>query len=172
MDDEIKEEIEHKRTLIKDYTRRLRVLERQVAKFGLHTPSYIQVEIEEINENIQILISEIEIRQQKLKTTDQQIQKYNQQESNSNDSLSIYPEVAYCNRCSACDTLLGPGLIFCTNCGTRVVQPFSQSSPVVYSPTTPSLHPQHNQCSLCDAPLSPGLIFCTNCGNRVTTHNV
>ena len=48
--DELREEIQHQRELQKQYRKRLRVLEQQVAKFGIHVPAYIQIEIDEINE--------------------------------------------------------------------------------------------------------------------------
>lgn len=62
MDDpeEIKEEIEHQKGLIKDYRKRLRVLERQAAVFGLQIPPYIQIEIDEITQRIETCETKIE----------------------------------------------------------------------------------------------------------------
>lgn len=51
--DELKEEIAHQRTLQKEYRKRLRVLEQQAAKFGVHAPPHIQVEIDDITEKMQ-----------------------------------------------------------------------------------------------------------------------
>ncbi len=51
--DEIREEIAHNKALIKEYKKSLRVLELQAAKFGLHVPPYIQIEIDEIRERVQ-----------------------------------------------------------------------------------------------------------------------
>src|SRR5689334_22224378 len=51
MDDpeDIKEEIEHQKALIKRYTKRLRVLEEQAAEFGkLYTPAHIVNEISDL----------------------------------------------------------------------------------------------------------------------------
>jgi hypothetical protein len=52
--DEIKEEILHQRDLQKEYRKRIRVLEKQAAKFGdAYVPPHIQVEIDELTEKIQ-----------------------------------------------------------------------------------------------------------------------
>jgi CheY-like chemotaxis protein len=50
--DEIKEEIAHQRALKKEYSKRIRALELQAAKFGLYTPSYIPVEIDDLLKEI------------------------------------------------------------------------------------------------------------------------
>jgi len=69
-DDEIKEEIAHNRVLIKEYNKHLKVLELQAAKFGLHIPSYIQVEIDELNKNIQECKRLIHDHERQLLSTD------------------------------------------------------------------------------------------------------
>src|SRR6266487_4792495 len=66
--DELKEEIAHCQALIKDYTKRLRVLERQAAKFGIHVPPQIQVEIDELAEKIQKLTKTVDDHKQLLVT--------------------------------------------------------------------------------------------------------
>jgi hypothetical protein len=50
-DDELKEEIEHQRTLQKEYCKRLGILEQQAAMFGIYVP-HIQIEINELRDNI------------------------------------------------------------------------------------------------------------------------
>ncbi len=49
---ELIDEIQHNRALIKDHTERLRIRERQAAKYGLATPPEIQIEITEILDDI------------------------------------------------------------------------------------------------------------------------
>jgi hypothetical protein len=52
--EEIKEEILHQRELQKEFRKRLRVLEKQAAKFGdAYVPPHIQTEIDELNVKIQ-----------------------------------------------------------------------------------------------------------------------
>jgi hypothetical protein len=51
--EEIEEEIEHQKALIKSYRKRMRVLEQQAAAFGLHVPPHIQIEIDELAERIE-----------------------------------------------------------------------------------------------------------------------
>ena len=60
---EIKKEIEHQQTLITDYKKRLRALERQMAKFGINVPAHILMEIDEI--------------ENKISTYENQLQNYN-----------------------------------------------------------------------------------------------
>jgi septal ring factor EnvC (AmiA/AmiB activator) len=50
--EEIRENIEHSRTLIREYQKRLRVLEVQSAQFGYHVPPHIQLEIDDLNSKI------------------------------------------------------------------------------------------------------------------------
>jgi hypothetical protein len=49
----LREEIDHAKELIKIHIKTLRVLEKQAAKFSIHVPSYIQVEMDDINKDIQ-----------------------------------------------------------------------------------------------------------------------
>jgi hypothetical protein len=58
--DEIKEEIAHQRALREEHRKLLRVLERQAAKFGIHVPPYIQIEIDALIEQIQHCEQKIE----------------------------------------------------------------------------------------------------------------
>ena len=51
---ELREEINHNSDLIENYKKRLRILERQVAKFGdLNVPANLLIEIEDVTINIQ-----------------------------------------------------------------------------------------------------------------------
>jgi hypothetical protein len=45
--DEQRTEIDHTRSLIKEHTKRLRALQRQVAQFGPHTPPHIQIDLDD-----------------------------------------------------------------------------------------------------------------------------
>lgn len=50
--EEVKEEIIHHKALIKEYKKRLRILELQEAQLGLHVEPHIQIEIEALAEKI------------------------------------------------------------------------------------------------------------------------
>ncbi|KPV53708.1 hypothetical protein SE17_08070 [Kouleothrix aurantiaca] len=54
------EESRHIRRLIDEYTKRLRVLEIQVAKFGEHCPAYVLVEVDSISQRITQLSNQLE----------------------------------------------------------------------------------------------------------------
>lgn len=49
------DDLQHKQDLIQEYKKHLRALEKQAARYGIHVPSYIEVEIEEIKQKIRIL---------------------------------------------------------------------------------------------------------------------
>jgi len=57
---ELKEEIVHQRMLIQEHQRHLRLLEIQVAKFGLSAPTHLQIEINEMTDAIQRCKEKIE----------------------------------------------------------------------------------------------------------------
>src|SRR3954471_14380359 len=63
----LKEDIDHKFQLLDTHTKHLRVLETQAAKFGLHLPPYIQIELDDIRATIQQLTHEIATEQEQLK---------------------------------------------------------------------------------------------------------
>lgn len=68
-DEEIQEtleEIRHNQVVIKTYKKRLRVLEVQIAQFGMHTPPHLQVEIDDIQDKIQERSQSIEKLNRKL----------------------------------------------------------------------------------------------------------
>src|SRR5689334_14369449 len=54
--EEIKEEMARTDVLIKEHKRYLKVLEVKAAKFGLHTPPYIDIDIEATKEKLAIAI--------------------------------------------------------------------------------------------------------------------
>jgi hypothetical protein len=57
---ELKEEILHQRELQKEYRKRLRVLEKQAAKFGIYVPPHVQIEVDELQEKISECEQEID----------------------------------------------------------------------------------------------------------------
>lgn len=57
--EELKDEIAHKRELIKSYKKALQALELQAAKFGIYVPHYIQTEIDDTKRKIKELEQEI-----------------------------------------------------------------------------------------------------------------
>jgi hypothetical protein len=59
--DALRDDLEHKRDLIKAYTRRQRKLEQQAAHFGPHTPAHISIELDEVNSAIAALEREIAV---------------------------------------------------------------------------------------------------------------
>jgi hypothetical protein len=61
MDDpeEIKQEIEHQKAVVRGYRKRLYKLEEQAARFGVDTPPHIQIEIEELQERIHTILREV-----------------------------------------------------------------------------------------------------------------
>jgi hypothetical protein len=76
--DELKEEIAHQKVLIQDYSKRLRVLEKQSASFGSYTPPYIQVEIDETNRVIRSYKEKIDTTKKSLASPlDEQIKQIN-----------------------------------------------------------------------------------------------
>jgi hypothetical protein len=69
--DELKEEIEHQKGLIKAYRKRLRILERQAAGFGaLYVPTHIQTEIDDLMGKIEACKKKIEYYKQELHDLD------------------------------------------------------------------------------------------------------
>ncbi len=56
---DLEEDIAHNWQLIREHKRVLRVLELRAAKFGLHVPPYVQIEIDEIKNTINSLVSYI-----------------------------------------------------------------------------------------------------------------
>lgn len=59
-EEEIKEDILHLRDLIKTKNRHYKALEKQSAKFGMHTPPHIILSMEDIEEDIRVSTSKIE----------------------------------------------------------------------------------------------------------------
>jgi hypothetical protein len=60
MDDDItRDEIDHKRSLIETHTKRRRALEEQVARFGLHAPPHIKLDLDDVKSAIAALEREI-----------------------------------------------------------------------------------------------------------------
>jgi hypothetical protein len=57
--DALRTEIAHKRTLIEIHTKRRRMLEQQAARFGLHIPPHVQIELDESTSTIAALEAEI-----------------------------------------------------------------------------------------------------------------
>jgi hypothetical protein len=57
--DKLRDELDHKRALIEIHTKQRRVLEQQVARFGLHAPAHIQTELDEVKSAIAALEREI-----------------------------------------------------------------------------------------------------------------
>jgi hypothetical protein len=64
--DDLLEEIDHKRELIKEHTKRLRVLERQAVRLGAFVPPHIQLDIDDLKEKIIELGEDIEKLQARL----------------------------------------------------------------------------------------------------------
>lgn len=60
MAEDFKDQFKHNHELIKEYNKRLRVLELQAAKFGLYVPPHIPIEIDEITEKVRICEQVIE----------------------------------------------------------------------------------------------------------------
>lgn len=63
---ELQEDIDHNKELISSYKKSLRILELKAAKFGLHIPLYVQIEIDSTNERISASEEKIKQLEQKL----------------------------------------------------------------------------------------------------------
>ncbi len=86
-----------------------------------------------------------------------------------NDSSKAQSTEEIKSLCSCCGMVLSKGLMFCTNCGTRVGvsnDPSRVAAPAAPEANEVSFAKEESSCTNCGMPLAKGLMFCTNCGTK------
>lgn len=79
-------------------------------------------------------------------------------------------------KCPNCGAEIPSGTLFCTSCGTRIVQAAQPSQQVAPQPNVqqpyvqqpvPPAAPQQRICPNCGNAVADGNLFCNNCGNKM-----